>query len=380
MLEKDTSDFIFSLTQNEAIAHIMRDWLEVASGKPILLGAGIKGRETLAALRQSGLHPCCFADDTASKHGTSIDGLPVRSVEEALNGLTDRPIVIVCIFTPGHQFKNIAKRVRALRSDALVIPFFTALLATQDRNFENYFLSHPEHEVKRLPIYRELYDKLTDSSSRIVLLEHLRLRLMHDTSIGMTPRSITPFPATLFRNRELSYVDGGAFDGDTVEEFIQLHEGCFREIHAVEPDSLNLERLQNRFNHLPNEIRQKILIHPMGLWRESCHLGFAADGTMGSRIELKSSKKIAVTSLDSILTSVSSPVLIKLDLEGAEMEALAGAVNVTKRIRPAWAVSAYHRPSDLISIFGWLEASGQDYSYALRCHGGDGADLMFYAY
>jgi len=72
-------------------------------------------------------------------------------------------------------------------------------------------------------------------------------------------------------------------------------------------------------------------------------------------------------------------VYIKLDVEGAERDALAGASRLLARTRSRLAVSVYHRPQDLWELPSYLDSLGLGYRLYLRTEGEDGMDIVCYA-
>jgi len=57
---------------------------------------------------------------------------------------------------------------------------------------------------------------------------------------------------------------------------------------------------------------------------------------------------------------------IKMDIEGAELNALKGAANIIARLRPKLAISVYHRPNHMIDIPLYLKSLIPDYKLYLR--------------
>lgn len=73
---------------------------------------------------------------------------------------------------------------------------------------------------------------------------------------------------------------------------------------------------------------------------------------------------------------------IKMDVEGAELEALKGARTVIERDMPVLAVSAYHRQEDLITLIPYIHSlcnNSERYDLYLRHHGVVQSELVLYA-
>ena len=56
---------------------------------------------------------------------------------------------------------------------------------------------------------------------------------------------------------------------------------------------------------------------------------------------------------------------IKMDIEGAERVALAGATQTLRRFRPRLAISVYHRVDDIWAVPIWLGGLGLGYRFYL---------------
>jgi hypothetical protein len=70
---------------------------------------------------------------------------------------------------------------------------------------------------------------------------------------------------------------------------------------------------------------------------------------------------------------------IKMDIEGAELEALKGARNTICRHRPKLAICVYHRQEDLVTIPQYILSLHEDYRLYLRHYGDFCTETVLYA-
>ena len=87
---------------------------------------------------------------------------------------------------------------------------------------------------------------------------------------------------------------------------------------------------------------------------------------------------VPVCSIDSELKGV-VPTFIKMDIEGAEMEALWGAVEIIKSFKPRLAISVYHKPEDMTDIMEYLLQINPDYKFYLRHYSSCCWETVLYA-
>lgn len=371
---------LWQVTPEDATRAVHTVW-EKASAKPIVLfGAGGTGKEVLAALRARGITPQFFAEDSTTRAGQKLEGVEIISTADIASRVGRTGTIIVCIFLPHHAFAATKARVQELLPDACILPFYTALAALGGDDFSHYFFSSAKAECARLAIMQALYEHLADDASRRTLIEHLQLRLFHASPSPAAAREDIPLPAQALSNPLLTYVDGGAYDGDTLGLFLKLSGNTFRKAIALEPDPTNAHKIRTYFSTLPQDISMKLELVNKGVWRESGEVSFAGGGNMAGAISDKGETRIPVTSLDDLLAGEPAPYFIKLDVEGSEMAALEGAHRTIRTQRPLLAIAVYHTPSDLADVYAWLESAGCNYTYGLRCYGGDGTDLMLFVW
>jgi FkbM family methyltransferase len=157
-------------------------------------------------------------------------------------------------------------------------------------------------------------------------------------------------------------IDAGAFDGDSARRFALAALGTAT-IISLEPDPTNFARLRRR--RIPG-LRPVCL----GAWDRRDRLAFADGGSSG-RIRDSGGTTVDVDTIDAIVRAqrLDRVDLIKLDVEGAEARALAGAADTLARWRPKLQVSIYHRRRDLFELPQALMTDLPDYRWFVGHHG-----------
>jgi hypothetical protein len=70
--------------------------------------------------------------------------------------------------------------------------------------------------------------------------------------------------------------------------------------------------------------------------------------------------------------------LIKMDVEGAEPDALLGAERTLRCHRPGLAISLYHQPDHLWEVPLWLASLNLGYKMYIRGHRHCGHEMILY--
>jgi FkbM family methyltransferase len=172
------------------------------------------------------------------------------------------------------------------------------------------------------------------------------------------------FPPDLIRlsNHE-SFVDVGAFDGDTVLDFVQRTGARFDRIDAFEIDRVNYLQLCDNVSRMPGADR--IRTFNQGIWDVECDVTYSigkSQSTIGSGVTVGH-----VVPLDQALHG--KPVsFIKMDVEGAELNGLRGARNIIQSQKPRLAVCVYHQLQHLWEIPFYIKQLVPEYRLHLRHH------------
>ena len=158
-------------------------------------------------------------------------------------------------------------------------------------------------------------------------------------------------------NNEI-YMDLGAFNGDTVMEFLR-NVLSYRKIYAAEPDIKNFTKLKNNTRHLENVEWLNVCIS------DYCgEITFSKHGGRNGNAD-KNGNPVKCMTVDSILGD-NSVTYIKFDVEGLEKEAINGAKNTIRRCKPKMLVSCYHRSEDIFAIPLQIMSIRDDYKVFIR--------------
>jgi FkbM family methyltransferase len=182
-------------------------------------------------------------------------------------------------------------------------------------------------------------------------------------------------PDVPFLGSRMRYVDAGAYTGDTIRALRQRGSDV-EALIALEPDPQS-------FSLLSSEAKKffgtdiAVLALPLGLSDKTDLLTFSGDGTAAASITSDGACVIQCVALDDVALSW-RPTHIKMDIEGAEMSALAGMTSILRTYRPALAISAYHRPQDLWSLLLHIKNLDLGYEFRMRAYGHQTFDTVLY--
>lgn len=159
-----------------------------------------------------------------------------------------------------------------------------------------------------------------------------------------------------------SFADVGALNGDTARAFLDWADGTCNHVYCFEPDTKNIAKCRENLTDLDQE--GKLTIIPKGAWSAATTLSFCEKANGTSAIG-EGNARIETTTLDEVF--MKRPItFIKMDIEGAEAEALRGAERTIRTQRPKLAISVYHKPEDIIDIPRMLLEYQPDYRFYLR--------------
>jgi FkbM family methyltransferase len=347
----------------------------------VLFGAGNLGRKTLSGLRQAGLEPRAFSDNNPVLWNKTVDGLMVLSPQDAAGKFGDQATFVVTIWGAGsnHRFAHTRRQLYGLGCSHIV-PFALLFWKFSKIFLPYYCLDLPHNYLRHRREIHRAFGLWAEEASINEYLAQLRWRWFLDFDC-LPDASVDEqyFPRDTFQliPGEV-FVDCGAFDGDTIRTFIKRQGPSFKQIVALEPDPTNYQELCAYLSGLDGLIREKVTVMPLAAGSSRGKVRFEGTGQLSAAISEAGSIEVTVAPLDEILGKVAA-TYIKMDIEGAELDALMGARKIIQRDSPLLAISAYHRFDHLWRVPLLIQSLSGHYRYYLKAHSQEGWDLVCYA-
>ena len=139
------------------------------------------------------------------------------------------------------------------------------------------------------------------------------------------------FPTGLYTfTREDVFVDGGAWDGDTIRAIKEVTDNNFSKVFAFEPSP---DAFMNLSEKHANDSR--VTLVNKGLHNKTTTLKFDDFGSTASRLSTTGTTEVPVTTIDEIVQN-DRVSYIKLNIEGAEYCAIEGGRSTIKKYKHEW--------------------------------------------
>lgn len=327
-------------------------------------GTGLGGRMVCEVLREVDIEVQFFLDNDRNKIGTEIQGILVKGIDEI-------PSDSLVIIAANVKYK-IHEQLKAISIEYMYIdPIWL-------------------HSCGNINVYKiiekngqqidSVYNMLKDDISKRVYRNILLHRAVHSIELIWEVYSEHQYFANdLVQQVRGCFVDCGAFQGDTLKKFLQYSDGSTYRYFAFEADYCN-------YDVLKNYCTEKSLknVYPLNLcvWNRKERLYFNCTGDMSGKVigdkKEQDVVEMMANSIDNVLFQENID-FIKMDIEGAEINALDGAKKSIMKSKPILAISAYHKLEHLWKIPILIREINQEYQIYFRQHACNMADTVCYA-
>ena len=318
------------------------------SEKPVVLyGMGDGADKILAIFEQKGIR-CAdiFASDEFVR-GHSFHGIRVKKLSE-IEALYGEVCVVLAFATNRDEMIerifNIAEKHTVLAPD---VPVAGITLFTKE-----FFTLHKEE-------FEKAYSLLIDDASRQAYERIINFKIGGDIALLKPFFEKERVYSECLKLKGETIVDLGAYDGDTVREFIAADKN-YQKIFALEPDEKNFKKLIKNTAGM-----RDIVPFNFGAWdKEEIGL-FSSESSRNSTVSVKG-KEVHLTRVDAL---IKEPItLLKMDIEGSELKAIDGAKNTIQSVKPKLYICAYHRSEDMFALPLKIHEICPDYRFYFAHH------------
>lgn len=317
----------------------------------ILFGSATLGIKILHILRVREIKVLAFADNDQQKWGTYIEGIPVISPAEI--SYHHYSFVIIA----SKYVKIIHKQLSDLKIKNILPHYVLSVIFP--RIFPNVFYRGAFISIlKNRKKIESVYQMLSDEKSRKNFLQIIEFLIF------LSPEHLLPvennqyFPEEFLLSNNETYVDVGAFDGDTLREFVLRQGISFCKYIALEPDKKNFYKLVSA---IPERYKNKIVaLHAAGSSKNG-YVHFSNFGREDSCVLKNGGNRVKAITIDKLCKN-KRVTSIKIDVEGYEPWVLRGSKTILKQLKPKLAVSVYHRPQHLWELPLLIKRLNSDYT------------------
>jgi len=351
----------------------------LASNPIVLFGAGGLGRSVLRALQTVGLGVTALADNNPDRWNQTVEGVRVQTPQEVFDAYRNDGLFVITVWNASRRrnHADIHAQLRAMGCRNVIS--FAQLFRVHPDVFLPYFaIDRAEHALNDGGAIETVYEWLGDDESRRIFRRQIEWRITADYDVLPAPGDGPHyFPAGVYRLRDdETFVDCGAYDGDTVRPFVALTHGAFSHYWALEPDPLNYAKLTALVQSLPPHVAARITCLTIAASDRRGTEFFNSNGSASSGFSATGDLAIETAPLDEL---VDACTIIKLDVEGAEPRVLHGADRLIRECSPVLAISAYHAQNHLWELPRLVRSMNPTYQFYLREHNAEGFDLVLYA-
>ncbi len=320
--------------------------------KPIVLyGMGDGADKVLCAFEKYKIKASAVIASDDFVRGQSFHGFTVKKLSEVECEFSDF-IIALCFAS---QLPEVMDRIVRISNTREVVvpsvPVFGNIL------FDDDFINENSADIDRA------YELLADEKSKDVYKDILRFYYtgrLEPLLSAATPKN-EAFNNILKLGADESYVDLGAYNGDTIDEFLGYTGGSYRRIVALEPNSKNFEKLKAHCAEL-----NFVTLWQFGAYNKNTTLTFNNKAGRNSAIA-DSGVETRVACVDSVLCGMSASY-VKADVEGADYETLEGMKNTLATFKPKLNFSAYHRFEDIFRLCLLINKINPEYKIYMRHH------------
>lgn len=349
--------------------------------KFIIYGAGFFGRQIKNILEKNNCEVLYFIDKDKDKIGTYIDNTLCISINDTK--LTENfkagTTCLIGIFNDKVNLWDIEKMLFNSGFLQIINPIkFYQDFSDNMYGIDDYFWLTKN---KMKPEHKEIIENIgkiwSDDYSRKLFNKILEYRQTGKLDILPRPNEYNEqyCPKDIDLNLiNVNLIDCGAYNGDSIYKISKNFN--LVSVVAFEASPINFISL-SEFVHKTDI---NCFLFPCAVWDKLEILRFNNNSSRSSsnHIDMNADSFATAISIDESLLNYPANY-IKMDIEGAELNALNGAEKLIKKYKPVLAISVYHKYNHLYEIPYLIKSWNLGYKLYLRIYAYNASDIICYA-
>ena len=325
----------------------------------------------------------CFIDN---KKDGEFCNLPILKLNELITQKDNYDIVIIASLSARYFVANILEiyDIPFITIDRFIMNFYDGKKTLlNDNNYNKVAKIFSDPQDKEL--FDILFESRLDSSLERNLADYFNKTY---PITNMTARSVkNQYLDKIVVDKVKVIFDLGYNSGINAIAYNQVIPNC-TQIYGFEPihDLCKTKEIESL---LPQD-KITIVYSLAGETKGSANFYIDVDSTACSIANFSNLGKLSGRKYKEITANVTTiddfckennvyPDLIKMDIEGSELPALKGGINVIKEMRPQLAISSYHSDSDFLNIPLYLYENLENYTFRLGHYSPSIDETVFYA-
>ena len=325
----------------------------------VLFGTGEAAPRALQYFRKKGIRVKYYCDNDKRKIGRTFHGVNIFSPMNLKNEI-DPVVVITSAFV--QEIKKQLEEIGVKKIYYFPMLGYASYEKIEDVD-DSLTINNNKGNISKLESI--LYDKLSVKVFRNIINNKISWNGEYLNEIGNAQDIYFPSDIMKLSTKE-SFVDAGAYTGDTIRVLLKKTRGRFNKIYGFEPSDNIFKKLQQWIKKYNNP---NIKCFKKGLYDTNNRLRATLMGDTGdSAIKIDGKDWMDVVALDTFFGNKEPITLIKMDIEGAEKQAILGARTLIQTFKPKLSICLYHSCEDLWEIPFLIKSIMPEYKLFLRPH------------
>ncbi len=273
--------------------------------------------------------------------------MPLSFFEEKYESFT-------IIVTFGSSIPEVMENIYSIAKNHKVLVPVVPVIGTEI--FDRNFLIANEEKIN------SAYNLMADDFSKNIFAGYVNFLFGGELDVlkNITTQEDEAFNNILQLNSNETYIDIGAYRGDTVEKFLSYTNNSYNQIICAEPDTKTFNKLVVNCSHLINFNAFNVAVADI-----DGKIGFS---DLHGRQSAVGGNNLTDCVTLTTLCGDSQPTYIKIDAEGCENEILREGSKILCKFKPRLNIATYHKCADIFTLPLLINSINPEYKIHLRHH------------